>query len=54
MVHNSDGILSIIYTGEIRSLCSNGFTENSAYVACLELYGDPEVNSFTLGHECSY
>jgi hypothetical protein len=50
LTHNTNGIVSIQYNGEVRSLCSNGFSDNSARVACLELYGDPEVISYTEGH----
>ena len=54
LTHNTDAILSITYIGETKALCHNGFTENSARVACLELYGTPDIVSYEINHECAY
>ena len=54
LTQNSDGILSITYVGEAKALCHNGFTENSARVACLELYGSPDVVNYEINHACAY
>jgi hypothetical protein len=44
---NNNGILSIVYGGESRALCSHGFDDNSARVACTELYLVPEFLSYS-------
>ena len=50
---SSNNILSITFNGETRGVCDNGFTQENAQIACLELLGDPTVLLFSGGHECA-
>ncbi len=50
---NQTGIVSFTYKGEERALCDSGFTQNSAEVVCLELYGKKDVLSFSKARPCS-
>ena len=34
------GILSVTYRGESKAICDDAFTDNSAIVACRELFGN--------------
>ena len=51
---NSNGVLSITYLGERRSLCDEEFTAQDARTVCTELYGTPDYFSYSLGHQCDY
>ncbi len=54
LTHNSDGIVSLTYDGQARAVCDTGFTDETAHVICLELYGAPEFHSYSHGHQCQY
>jgi hypothetical protein len=41
------GILLMTVDTEQRGICDDGFTAEDARVACNELYGSPEVLSFS-------
>jgi len=38
--------LNILYNGEIKAVCDDGFNVFAAETACKELYGNSEVISF--------
>ena len=54
LTHNGDGIISITYMGLAKGVCDEQFNAKSAAVACQELYGSPEVVSFSGDQECVY
>jgi hypothetical protein len=38
------------YSNEQRAVCDDGFDDMDAGVACIELFGSPEVLSYSIGH----
>lgn len=54
LTHHSSGILNAVYNGETRAICDDAFNENSASVACFELYGDRGVHSWSGSHRCTH
>ena len=43
---SDEGILSILYNEERKSVCDDGFGDEEAAVACFELYGTTDVVSY--------
>ena len=51
---NAQGILSYTYQGETRAICDDSFSDDSARVACKELYGEhATLSHWTNGNVCS-
>lgn len=46
--HNTNGILSIVYMGSSKAVCSHNFDDNAARVTCLELYGLADFVSYSI------
>ncbi len=54
MHDNKTGALSLLYSNETRGVCSRGWNDNDARVACRELYDDEgDFVSYRGGHACS-
>lgn len=51
--HHVSGILNAVFNGEGQAVCDDAFNDNSASVACFELYGDRGVNSWSGSHRCT-
>lgn len=54
LVHGSSGILNILYNGEVKGVCDDGFSVFNAETACKELYNYPEVIEFKINQVCDY
>jgi len=55
VVHGSDASLNIIYNYELKSLCGDSkFNDFTASVACWELYNNPQVLRWSVGHTCTH
>jgi hypothetical protein len=46
--------LNVLYNGEIKSICDDGFNLYAAETSCMELYGNPEIVNFRIGQACEY
>jgi len=54
LVHGSTGMINVLYNGEIKSICDDGFSQVNAETACNELYGNPSVVDFRIAQLCDY
>jgi hypothetical protein len=52
LTHAPDGILLMTVDTVEGGVCDDGFTAEDARVSCNELYGSPDVLSFSQGHAC--